>query len=686
MSQRQHGVKGAYVAGDWVDMEDLGEKFNVDKNKTSCKGDCEGCPRSRSRNDASRAGADGTPEYDVIVVGAGCVGGSIARELAKFELAVLVLEAADDVSQGATKGNSGIVHAGYDDKPGSVRAKFCWPGNQMFSKLDEELHFGYQKNGSLVVATNSDEVKVLHELKARGDKNGVKNLEIIQKEKLFELEPHLNPDCIAALRSPDAGNLIPYEFAVALMENAVDNGIELRIRRAVRGIKRVGDKWEVEARHWEPASYIKATSTPSIVAPAALMAASAVIAGLAGTSHPLTASFHVPAEIASVLESTIPVPAQAGALFIASAALAVAALLIFLASGSAKYNPKSAAPDSVGGGGRKIKVSEMLVGGSGCASAVDGETVGTERYRAKFIVNAAGGYSDKISAMIGDDSFKIKPRLGDYLLLNRDQGYLASHTIFPCPDPVLGKGVLVQTTLWGNLILGPTARDTYKKEMADMTDEEVQKYILSKCSKLVPSFDAKKVIHGFCGARAKNSTGDWVIGPSKVDKTFVQAAGIDSPGLAGSPAIALEIVKCLSDAGLPLTPDADFNPLRAPIITPKSGWRGIKAGPKGKVKDPKQNVVCKCEKVTEAEVVEALHRSLPIDSTQGIRKRTRAGMGHCQGEKENYDCECRVAEIIARENKIPVEAVGRRPWPATSTVPERWFSDTFRDKLAAMMR
>ena len=105
----------------------------------------------------------------------------------------------------------------------------------MFSKLDEELHFGYQKNGSLVVATNSDEEKVLHELKARGDKNGVKNLEIIQKEKLFELEPHLNPDCIAALRSPDAGNLIPYEFAVALMENAVDNGIELRIRRAGGG-------------------------------------------------------------------------------------------------------------------------------------------------------------------------------------------------------------------------------------------------------------------------------------------------------------------------------------------------------------------------------------------------------------------------------------------------------------------
>ncbi len=87
------------------------------------------------------------------------------------------------------------------------------------------------------------------------------------------------------------------------------------------------------------------------------------------------------------------------------------------------------------------------------------------------------------------------------------------------------------------------------------------------------------------------------------------------------------------------------------------------------MKNPKENVVCKCEKVTEYEIVDALHRSLPVDSTQSIRRRTRAGMGHCQGDKENYDCECRVAEIISRELKLPGEAVGRRPWPATSSLP-----------------
>lgn len=151
--------------------------------------------------------------------------------------------------------------------------------------------------------------------------------------------------------------------------------------------------------------------------------------------------------------------------------------------------------------------------------------------------------------------------------------------------------------------------------------------------------------------------------------------------MAGSPAIALEVVSLLKKAGLELKPNLNFNPNRAPIIVPKSGWKGIKAGPVGKFTNPKENVVCKCEKVTEAEIVDAIHRSLPIDSTQAIRKRTRAGMGHCQGDAENYNCECRVADIIARETSLPVEVVGRRPWPSTASIPSRWLDESQREKL-----
>jgi glycerol-3-phosphate dehydrogenase len=223
---RQHGVKGVFLGGDWMPIEDCTKSVEQLQSSDKCDHECATCPRSRSRKSAAKP--DGS--YDVVIIGAGCIGGAIARELSKYTSSVLLLEAADDVTQGATKGNSGIVHAGFDDKPGSVRAKFCWPGNQMFPKLDEELHFGYQRNGSLVLARGPEEEKVLEELMDRGRKNGVKRLKILKRDEVFAMEPYVNEEVTAALYAPDAGNLIPYEYAIALCENAVDNGVELRIR------------------------------------------------------------------------------------------------------------------------------------------------------------------------------------------------------------------------------------------------------------------------------------------------------------------------------------------------------------------------------------------------------------------------------------------------------------------------
>jgi glycerol-3-phosphate dehydrogenase len=134
--QHHHGFGGAFVGGDWVPIEECADRFNINNGsdktrKERCGGDCRTCPRgaARSRSSNSSAKSDGT--YDVVIIGAGCIGSAIARELSRTMASVLLLEAADDVTQGATKGNSGIVHAGFDDAPGSVRAKFCWKGNQM---------------------------------------------------------------------------------------------------------------------------------------------------------------------------------------------------------------------------------------------------------------------------------------------------------------------------------------------------------------------------------------------------------------------------------------------------------------------------------------------------------------------------------------------------------------------------
>ena len=186
-------------------IEECADVFDAEAEGTSgkayCKRNCASCPKPRrSRTRHSAAKSDGS--YDIIIVGAGCIGAAIARELSKTTASVLLLEASDDVSQGATKGNSGIVHAGYDDKPGTVKSKYCWPGNQMFPQLDRELHFGYQRNGSLVVAKGKDDEEILKMLMERGRKNGVKNLRIIGQKELREKEPHIHPDATGALYSP----------------------------------------------------------------------------------------------------------------------------------------------------------------------------------------------------------------------------------------------------------------------------------------------------------------------------------------------------------------------------------------------------------------------------------------------------------------------------------------------------
>mmetsp|Transcript_13686 Transcript_13686/g.34085 ORF Transcript_13686/g.34085 Transcript_13686/m.34085 type:complete len:664 (-) Transcript_13686:198-2189(-) len=619
-----HGEGGAYVGGYWVPLSECDNKFNI-KGGSNEKTAATPCPRSITRHSAAKP--DGT--YDVVIIGAGCIGSAVARELSKTTASVLMVESADDVCQGATKGNSGIVHAGYDDTPGSTRAKLCWKGNQMFPALDEDLHFGYQLTGSLVVASSAEDEAFLEELYQRGLTNGVQNLRIVRGAELKEIEPNLDPSATAALLSPDAGTLIPYEYNIALAENAADNGVEVRIRRMVQSISKGGDGlFSVRVDHWEPSSYVDSSA-----------------------QDPLGNYF----------------------------------------GGVNEGGPWQDYPQ-LKKSEQKVSVADMKVGGSGSMRAMDGKVVEQETIKARYVVNAAGGFSDKIAQMVGDESFTIKPRLGEYVLLKKSSGDQCNHILFPCPGPY-GKGILVQKTLWGNLILGPTARDQHEWPNPDVdpdSKDDILGKILPACRKLVPSFDVNDAFHSFAGARAKSSRGDWIIERCATEQDMIHVAGIDSPGIAGSPAIALEAVALLKEAGLELTPDPSFNPKRAPVIFPKDGEEGLVFTPDTKTEvnsagvSPRENVVCKCEKVTEEEIVEACRRSLPVDSIQCMRKRTRAGMGGCQGKPWNYGCECRVAQIIARENELPTPKVGRRPWSATSQFPHRWLTDDDKAKLTEL--
>eukprot|EP01083_Nonionella_stella_P152454 488710_1 len=660
-----HGEKGVFCGGDWVPIEECADWV--------CPKQCAKSPQPVQLDDKSTV-------YDVAIIGAGCVGAAIARELSRYDLKTILLERDDDVTQGSTKGNSGIIHSGYDDKSGSIKSKFCWRGNQMFPELDRQLKFGYLQNGSLVIARSKEEFQHLKVLYKRGQRNKVRNLRIIEKEELHAMEPHLGDDCIAALYSPDAGIVTPYEYTIALAENAAQNGVQIRTRHEVHAISQDHQgRFKILVKNWAYA----ATSDPSNVR----------------IDNSTRRVFSDPVSVNEILQDVF---------LIVTICMAA---VVFMGIGDENRLPFALLAGSLAAGtlGYVVYNKWLLKQGKDklfstypsddvfCRyEEMDADKIICSRY----VVNCAGLFSDKVANMIGDYSFKIKPRIGDYLLFEKLQGDLAKCTLFPCPDPKLGKGVVVQRTLWGNLILGPTSRDVDNPQTQEDTAEDIMKYILTKSKQLVPAIDANNVMHSFAGARAKSDTGDWIIEKTKCkDINFYNVAGIDSPGLAGSPAIAVHVVRQLlaKQGQLELKKNKSFNPYRRPLIFPKKGWSGLKL--KRVVKNIneltlstdeavlKKNVVCKCEKVTEFEILDAMDRcGASVDTTQAIRRRTRAGMGQCQASPDNCDCELYVAQLIAKKKGMPLSEVGRRPWPATSLFKRRWLSDEEKASIDALVK
>lgn len=183
--------------------------------------------------------------YNVIIIGAGIVGSSIARELSKYDLKVCILEKQVDVAMGTTKANSAIVHAGFDAKPNTIKAKLNVMGNSMFDLLSEELDFPFKRNGSLVLCFHENDMDKLLLLKEQGEKNGVPNLEIISGKALCDMEPNISQNAVAALYAPTGGIVCPYEMTLALSENAYENGVEFFFENKVIDISAIDNKYKV---------------------------------------------------------------------------------------------------------------------------------------------------------------------------------------------------------------------------------------------------------------------------------------------------------------------------------------------------------------------------------------------------------------------------------------------------------
>ena len=477
--------------------------------------------------------------YDVIIIGAGVIGGMAARELSRYDLSVCLLEKENDVAAGASRANSGIVHGGYDPEPGTLKAKLNTQGVQLLYEAARQLHVPCLNNGSMVCAFGEKEDLVVQELYHRGIGNGIPGLKILSGDEARALEPNLSAAVTSVLHVTNAGIICPYELTIASVGNAMDNGVELKRNFAVAAIERMEDRYIV--------------------------------------------------------------------------------------------------------------------------TACDGQQV-----ESRYILNCAGGFADRIAAMVGDESFTIIPRAGEYILLDKGEGSRVRHTIFQVPSEE-GKGILVSPTVDGNLLTGPTATKVETPESRDTTPAGLAQ-VQRLAAKSVPSVDFRQVITSFTGVRASEVGGDFIIKESTVSPGMIHVAAIDSPGLTCCVSIARYVLELLEKTGL--------------TLAEKAGWNGCRQDPHAfrKMSDEEKDayiqehpdygkIVCRCETVSEGEIRAAIRTNPGAWDIDGVKRRTRSGMGRCQGGF----CGPYVMELIAEETGISMEKVtknGGGSWMLTGRIGE----------------
>lgn len=265
-------------------------------------------------------------------------------------------------------------------------------------------------------------------------------------------------------------------------------------------------------------------------------------------------------------------------------------------------------------------------------------------FETKYVVNAAGVYADTLHNMVSAKKIHITPRRGDYCLLDKTAGNLVSKTIFALPGK-FGKGILVAPTVHGNLILGPTAIDIEDKEGTNTTRDGLDQ-VIAKCGMNVKNIPMRSVITSFAGLRAHEDGHEFLIGELEDAPGFIDCAGIESPGLTSSPAIGEMVAEILREK-LNLEKNENFVATRKGVLDPDALSKEerielIRKNP------AYGNIICRCEMITEGEILDAIHRPLGAKSLDGVKRRTRAGMGRCQAGF----CSPRTMEILARERHV----------------------------------
>ena len=457
--------------------------------------------------------------YDVIIIGGGAVGSAVARELTRWRLSVAVLEKESDVCTQTSGRNTGMLHAGFLYKPGSLKAQCAVEGNAEFDQVARELDVPFKRTGKLIVGFTEEDKARLEYFIERGRINGVPGMELIDRKRMDEIDPSAGGNF--AIHCPSSGILDPFIYTIALAENAVKNGAKYHLYTEVTGVDRLDD-----GRH----------------------------------------------------------------------------------------------------------VLHTSQGDFSC----------------RWVVNSAGLNSAKVSAMLGIPGYVIQPVKGEYFVLDKKAGAFAKIPVYPAPTAKFTFDTHATPTVDGNVLVGPNSFNVEDGE--DYSVRQVGMDGLQESgARMFKHMKRDYYIRTFAGARPKRidpATGevqDFLVECRDDVPGVVNLVGIESPGLTSALPIARRVVNMIRERE-ELVPNPDFDPIRRGITRFHEASREEQAKMISENPDYGE-IVCRCETVTRAEIIAAIHNPLGVCTVNGIKVRTRASMGRCQG---GY-CETRITAMIREE-------------------------------------
>lgn len=455
--------------------------------------------------------------FDVLVIGGGVVGSAVARELSRYQLKTGVLEKNLDVCYETSGRNSGVVHGGFAYDIGTLKAKLCVEGNQGMDQLAKDLGFTFKRCGKVLVGKSEEDLETLKRTIIQGEKNGAARLRLIDKEELHRIVPTAVGEF--AMFSENSGIVDPFNYTIALAENAAQNGVKYYFDNEVTAIDRDQDGYLV--------------------------------------------------------------------------------------------------------------------------------TTNQAVYRTRWVINSAGLGCGKISDMLGIKGYHIIGSKGDYIILDRRMGELLPMPIYPVPSNTY-MGIHVTNTTDGNVIIGPNAENVTDFGFYGVPQENMD-YLAESASEIWPYIRKADYIRNYSGILPKWVDENGVIQDFKIEirpelaPNAVNLVGIESPGLTAAVPIGRMVVRMMQEYET-FKENEHFNPKREGIIRFEEQDDETKARLIEENPDYGE-MICRCEKVSKAEILKAIHNPLGVHTMAGIKYRTRSMMGRCQG---GY-CQMRIARMIEEE-------------------------------------